>query len=339
MLMANMLSRPLRRVVLAVVVVIVVGVGWFALQINPVFAGKGREVIVTVHSGDSFSTITGELHAKGVIASTFAFRLESLVLGTPQVQTGSYQLRQGSSFAKVRSVLSNAPNVNVVVASPGLTLHEIALNVASDMGPTYANRFVAAATAAVTPSTFANSGSLEGLIGAGTYIIASSTTPSELANEMVRSFEKEAASVGLTPSTTISGLNAYQLITAASIVEKEGYYPSNMPKVARVIFNRLARGGPLQMDSTVLYYFKQDGGTVTSAELATPTSYNTYLNNGLTPTPICAVSTFALNAVLHAPAGTWLYFTLINKNGDEAFSTTFAQQLKNEQIAHARGLE
>ena len=156
MLMANMLSRPLRRVVLAVV--IVVGVGWFALQINPVFAGKGREVIVTVHSGDSFSTITGELHAKGVIASTFAFRLESLVLGTPQVQTGSYQLRQGSSFAKVRSVLSNAPNVNVVVASPGLTLHEIALNVASDMGPTYANRFVAAATAAVTPSTFANSG-------------------------------------------------------------------------------------------------------------------------------------------------------------------------------------
>jgi len=337
--MANMLSRPLGRVVLALVVVIVVGVGWFALQIDPIFASKGREVIVTVHTGDSFSTIAGELHAKGVIASTLAFRLESLVLGTPQVQTGSYQLRQGSSFAKVRSVLSNAPNVEVVVASPGLTLHEIALNVANDMGPTYAKRFVAATTAAVTPSTFANTGSLEGLIGAGTYVIAPTTTPSELADKMVRGFEKEAASLGLTSSTTINGLNAYQLVTAASIVEKEGYYPSNMPKVARVIFNRLARGGPLQMDSTVLYYFKQDGGTVTSAELATPTPYNTYLNAGLTPTPICTVSTFALNAVLHAPAGTWLYFTLINKNGDEAFSTTFKQQLANEKIAHKLGLE
>lgn len=334
-----MLFRPLRRVILAVVVVLVVAVGWFALQIDPVFAGKGREVIVTVHSGDSFSTVAGELHAKGVIASTFAFRLESLVLGTPQVQPGSYQLRQGSSFSKVRSVLSNGPNVDVIVASPGLTLHEIALNVASDMGPTYATRFVAAATAAATPSTFANSGSLEGLIGAGTYVIAPTTTPKQLADKMVRSFEREAASVGLTSSTTINGLNAYQLITAASIVEKEGYYPSNMPKVARVIFNRLARGGPLQMDSTVLYYFKQDGGTVTSAMLATPTPYNTYLNAGLTPTPICTVSTFALNAILHAPAGSWLYFTLINKNGDEAFSTTFAQQLKNEKIAHARGLE
>jgi len=334
-----MLFRPLRRVILAVVVVLVVVVGWFALQIDPIFAGKGREVIVTVHSGDSFSTIAGELHAKGVIASTFAFRLESLVLGTPQVQAGSYQLRQGSSFAKVRSVLNSAPNVDVVVASPGLTLHEIALSVAGDMGPTYASRFVAAATAAATPSTFATSGSLEGLIGAGTYVISPTTTPTQLADKMVRGFEREAASVGLTPSTMISGLNAYQLITAASIVEKEGYYPSNMPKVARVIFNRLARGGPLQMDSTVLYYFKQDGGTVTSSMLATPTPYNTYLNAGLTPTPICTVSTFALNAVLHAPAGSWLYFTLINKNGDEAFSTTFAQQLANEKIAHARGLE
>jgi len=334
-----MLFRPLRRVILAVVVVLVVVVGWFALQIDPIFAGKDREVIVTVHSGDSFSTIAGELHAKGVIASTFAFRLESLVLGTPQVQAGSYQLRQGSSFAKVRSVLNSAPNVDVVVASPGLTLHEIALSVAGDMGPTYASRFVAAATAAATPSTFATSGSLEGLIGAGTYVISPTTTPTQLADKMVRGFEREAASVGLTPSTMISGLNAYQLITAASIVEKEGYYPSNMPKVARVIFNRLARGGPLQMDSTVLYYFKQDGGTVTSSMLATPTPYNTYLNAGLTPTPICTVSTFALNAVLHAPAGSWLYFTLINKNGDEAFSTTFAQQLANEKIAHARGLE
>ena len=334
-----MLFRPLRRVILAVVVVLVVVVGWFALQIDPIFAGKDREVIVTVHSGDSFSTIAGELHAKGVIASTFAFRLESLVLGTPQVQAGSYQLRQGSSFAKVRSVLNSAPNVDVVVASPGLTLHEIALSVEGDMGPTYASRFVAAATAAATPSTFATSGSLEGLIGAGTYVISPTTTPTQLADKMVRGFEREAASVGLTPSTMISGLNAYQLITAASIVEKEGYYPSNMPKVARVIFNRLARGGPLQMDSTVLYYFKQDGGTVTSSMLATPTPYNTYLNAGLTPTPICTVSTFALNAVLHAPAGSWLYFTLINKNGDEAFSTTFAQQLANEKIAHARGLE
>ena len=111
-----------------------------------------------------------------------------------------------------------------------------------------------------------------------------------------------------------------------------------MPKVARVIFNRLARGGPLQMDATVLYALGKDGGTVTPAMLKIPTPYNTYLNAGLTPTPICAVSTIALTAVLHAPAGPWLYFTVINQRGDEAFSTTFAQQLKNERIGASKGI-
>ena len=111
-----------------------------------------------------------------------------------------------------------------------------------------------------------------------------------------------------------------------------------MPKVARVIFNRLKRGGSLQMDSTVLYYLGQDGGKVTPAMLKTKTSYNTYLNSGLTPTPICVVSSSALNAVMHAPAGDWLYFTLVSKDGTEAFASTFAEQLANEYIAYSRGI-
>jgi UPF0755 protein len=156
---------------------------------------------------------------------------------------------------------------------------------------------------------------------------------------MVTKFERKATDLGLTPSTELNGLDAYQLITAASIVEKEGYYPSNMPQVARVIYNRLQRGGPLQMDATVLYYLHRDGGAVTPAMLQTPEPYNTYLNLGLTPTPICTVSKFSINAVLHAPAGSWLYFTVINKNGQEAFSTTFAQQLANERKAQSRGIQ
>lgn len=331
-------SRPLRRVLLGVIVFVVLVGGWFALQIDPVFAGKGKEVIVTVHSGDSLATIAGELHATGVIASPFAFRLENLFLGTPLIRAGTYEMRRGSSFASVRAILGAPPNVDVVTVSAGLTLHEVALDLATVKGASYASTFTADTTAAQTPSPFDQGSSLEGLIGARTYVIKPTTTPRELVKMMVRSFQKETASVGLTPSTVVGGLNAYQLIVAASIVEKEGYYPRNMPKVARVIFNRLARGGPLQMDATVLYYLGRDGGAVTHAMLQTPTPYNTYLNAGLTPTPICAVSTFALKAVLHAPTGPWLYFTVINKRGDEAFSTTFAQQLKNESIAASRGV-
>jgi UPF0755 protein len=155
---------------------------------------------------------------------------------------------------------------------------------------------------------------------------------------MEKSFQREATRAGLTPTTTLNGLNAYQLLTAASIVEKEGYYAFNMPKVARVIYNRLASGSALQMDATVLYYFQRDGGTVTHAMLQTATPYNTYLNPGLTPTPICTVSATALAAALHPPTGPWLYFTVVDKKGTEAFSTTFAEQLANERLAASRGI-
>ena len=121
-------------------------------------------------------------------------------------------------------------------------------------------------------------------------------------------------------------------------MEKEGYIPVNMPDTARVIYNRLANDLPLQMDSTVLYALGQDGGPVTSQDLQIQSPYNTYLNNGLTPTPICMPSQDALNVALHPPAGAWLYFVLVQKNGVMAFSDTYAEQLANEKLGQSRGL-
>jgi UPF0755 protein len=336
--MAFLLTKPLGRA-LGVVIVLVVVVGlWFGLQVHPL-SGQGRAVIVTVHQGDSLSTVASEMHAKGVIGSPLAYRIDTMIFGAPTITAGSYQIRQNSSFGELSSILSKGPNVEVVSVLPGLTLNEVALSIASDAGNAFAKGFVRDAVRLASSSAFHPNGSLEGLIGPGTYLLIPSETPMALAQKMATRFDHKVAALGLTPSTNLNGLNAYQLITAASIVEKEGYYPSNMPKVARVIFNRLQRGGPLQMDATVLYYLHQDGGTVTPTMLQTPEPYNTYLNLGLTPTPICTISKFSINAVLHAPAGTWLYFTVINKSGKEAFSTTFAQQLANEKKAESQGIE
>ena len=335
--MVFMLTKPLGRIVSSLVVIAVVGFVWLALQAYPL-GGSGREVIVTVHPGDSMASIASELHTKGVISSAFAFRIETLIFGVPIVQPGSYELKQGATFAQLRSILGATPNVHVVTVNPGLTLHEVALSVAQDTTNAFAVTFLADASHAAATSPYHPNASLEGLIGPGQYLVAPSETPEQLLAAMEASFQREARRAGLEPATTLNGLNSYQLLTAASIVEKEGYYALNMPKVARVIYNRLARGSALQMDSTVLYYFQQDGGTVTHAMLQTATPYNTYLNVGLTPTPICTVSLTALGAVLHAPQGPWLYFTVIDKNGTEAFSTTFAEQLANEQLAATRGI-
>jgi UPF0755 protein len=320
------------------VVLVLVALGWFVLQVDPVFAGKGRDVVVTVHPGDSLATIAGELHVAGVIASPLAFRVDVLIFGAPLVRPGSYEIRQGASFSAVRAILGGGPNVVTLTASPGLTLHEMAVTLAGNLGNVYASAFLKDATTIGVHSPFARNQSLEGLVGAGTYIVRPGESPQKLAQKMADAFVREAAAAGLTPTTTLNGLNAYQLVTAASIVEKEGYYPKNMPRVARVIFNRLRRGGPLQMDATVLYALGQDGGRVTSAMLQTPSPYNSYLNPGLTPTPICTVSPVALAAVLHAPPGPWLYFVVVDRAGDEAFAATFQQQLANERLAASRGL-
>jgi cell division protein YceG involved in septum cleavage len=139
--MAFMLTKPLGRVVSGLVVIAVISFGWFVLQAYPL-GGSGREVIVTVHPGDSMATIASELHTKGVISSAFAFRLDTLIFGVPIVLPGSYELKQGASFAQVRSILGATPNVRVVTVIPGLSFHEVALNVAQDTNNAFAVKFL-----------------------------------------------------------------------------------------------------------------------------------------------------------------------------------------------------
>ena len=311
-----MLSSPLRRVIGASVVVVLVAVIWFFLQVNPI-GGQGREATFTVNRGDSLSKIAGEMHAAGVINSPLAFEIDMKIFGAPSVQPGTFGIRQNSSFAQVKSILNAPPNV--VAVSALMTLHQVAVQgVASAKGNSFADAFVADAAQLAAKDAYHPGASLEGLIGPGNYVLAPGETPSELLGQMTSSFDREAASVGLSPSTTLNGLNAYQLIIAASITQEEGYYPFNMPKVARVIYNRLATNTKLRMDGTVCY--------------------NTYTIDGLTPTPICTVSKSALNAVLHAPAGSWLYFVLVRKDGQMAFSSTWAGQVAAEKLAQKRGV-
>ena len=195
------------------------------------------------------------------------------------------------------------------------------------------------AASGVVRSTYSPAGSnnLEGLLGTGTYLLLPGETDTTLLTQMVGRFELQAAAAGLTPGAASAlGLTPYQVVTAASVVEKEGYIIKNMPDVARVIYNRLANNMPLQMDATVLYALGQDGGPVTAQDEQIQSPYNSYLNKGLPPTPICVPSVHALSAAAHPPAGQWLYFVVVQKDGTEAFANTYAEQLANEQLAQSR---
>jgi UPF0755 protein len=323
----------------AVVLIVVAFVAWYEVETHS-SGPPGRRQVIEVQSGESLGSVLNQLSAQHVIGSTLAFRVFDLVHGSPTVLPGHYALRQNQSYADVHSILGGGPNILAVTVDPGFTLHEVAERVDDLPGHT-TGEFAKTAASGVVHSTFSPPGSnnLEGLLGTGSYLVPPGETDTALLTAMVHRFDTQATAVGLsTASAAALGQTPYQVITAASIVEKEGYIPKNMPQVARVIYNRLASGTPLQMNATVLYSLGQDGGAVTSADLKLQTPYNTYLNHGLTPTPICNPSPRALAAAVHPPAGSWLFFVVVQKDGTEAFADTFAEQQANEKLAQQRGV-
>ena len=168
-----MWTKPLVKVIGAVALVVLVVLGWFILQVDPVFSGHGKVVSVTVKQDDTMATIAATLHRDGVIASPLAYRIYTLV-GGPSIIPGTYRIAQGSSFSHIDAIIGSD---NIVSVTPGMTLHEVALDVANVMGNSFADGFVTAATNTETPSPYAKGDSLEGLIAAGNYKVSPFETP------------------------------------------------------------------------------------------------------------------------------------------------------------------
>ncbi|MHB8592855.1 MAG: endolytic transglycosylase MltG [Acidimicrobiales bacterium] len=310
-------------------------VAWYEGEVH---AGPpGRTAIVTVAQGSALGSITSTLASDAVVGSGLAFRIYLALHGAPLVDSGAYAFRRNEAFSEVRATLAGGPDVVYVPA--GLTVGETATRVGQIRGHD-ASAFASLVTSGVVVSRFepAGSGNLDGLLGTGYYIVGRGESDTELLVQMVDRFDAQASAAGLVPMAASLGITPYQAVTVASIVEKEGVYQQNLGKVARVVYNRLARNMPLQMDSTVLYSEHRDGGPVTATDLALDTPYNTYLHRGLPPTPICFPSPASLAAALAPPPGDWLYFVLVSRDGTEAFSDTLSGQLANEQLARSRGL-
>ena len=324
--------------VLIGVAVLVGGYLWVSSEADP-SGPPGSQVIVTVKPGTGVNQLASSLSAKGVIGSSLAYRIWGQFHSIPGVLVGFLRLRQEQQLHRRRR-RDRRRSQRVPPGRAG-RLHR------AGGGP--AGRPVAGPRRSAlrrpghsgtlhSPWQPVGSTNLDGLLGTGDYVVVPGETDSQLLTVMIDRFDTEADAVGLTAGSAALGLTPYQVITIASIVEKEGVIAKNLGPVARVILNRLHNDMPLQMDSTVLYAEGRDGGTVTATDLQTQTPYNTYLNKGLTPTPICFPSRAALQAALDPPSGSWLYFVVVEPDGTEAFADTYAQQLANEALAKQRGL-
>jgi UPF0755 protein len=132
------------------------------------------------------------------------------------------------------------------------------------------------------------------------------------------------------------GMSPYDVLVVASLVEKESI-TADMPKVARVIYNRLGAGQRLELDTTINYPLDVPSLYTSPENRAKPGPYNTYLNTGLPPTPIAPAGSDAVAAALAPANGPWMFFVICQKDGTSCFANTFAEHQANVAKARANG--
>jgi uncharacterized YceG family protein len=174
-------------------------------------------------------------------------------------------------------------------------------------------------------------GNPEGYLFPATYPLEENgrkATPDSLLSAMVDTANRKFSGAPIAAGAQRNAMNVYQAVTIASIVQAEAATRTDMAKVARVVFNRLERGMPLQMDSTINYALKRSTLRTTEADTRIESPYNTYQRMGLPPTPIDNPGDEAMRAAINPAAGDWLYFVTV-KAGDTRFTADYDEHLRN----------
>jgi len=180
---------------------------------------------------------------------------------------------------------------------------------------------------------------LEGLIAPGAWDVDPSASPKDILAQLIDGSAYQYAQGGLLDTAKAMGMSPYQILTVASLVQREAK-PQDFDKVARVIYNRLVAPdhSRLEFDSTVNYSLDRQEVATTDADRARSTPWNTYVRQGLPATPICSPGGPALAAAEHPADGDWLYFVTIDMQGTTLFTRDYPQHLANIELAKRNGV-
>jgi len=279
---------------------------------------------VIVRERDELPDIATRLESAGVVRSSLAFRIWARVSGRDRaIQPGSYRFTAATSPRSVLRMLAAGTPQPEVTVPEGLTVREIAALLAA-RGLGSAESFLCLASdpdfllAAGVPGAH-----LEGYLFPDTYRFPANASPGEILAVMVRRFH-ERFDAGRYRRAADRGLTVDQVVTLASIIEKETGLAAERPLIAAVFTNRLRLGMPLQSDPTVIYAIPDFDGDLTRADLTRPSPYNTYVVDGLPPGPIANPGLSAIDAALDPADSMFLYFVSRN-DGSHEFSATLAE--------------
>lgn len=315
----------------------VLGYAWLDNKWNPpdYDGGGSGNVTVQIKDGATGAVIGATLEEHEVVKSSRAFvKVYKEERRASSIQPGFYQMRRKMSSAAAMALLLDPKSRagNQITIPEGRRATEV-YELLSDKTGISVEEFEAAAkkTEDLGLPEYAK-GKVEGYLFPGRYDLDPNGSAGQILEQMVARFNKEAEDSDLAGKAKDAGLNPGTVVTLASLIQAEGARPSDLPKISRVIYNRVDKGMPLQFDSTVVYALGKRTLTVTGEDLKFDSPYNTYKYKGLPPGPIGNPGSAAIEAALNPKEGTWLFFVTTDPDRKiTKFATTYDQQLELEK--------
>jgi UPF0755 protein len=328
-------EHRLRGVLILLLIMLVLGGVLVAVgsYYNHVTGASGPRVAVTVEipRGSTGAQVADLLKEKGVIRSTFAFKLLSRFRGFGGgFEAGKYTgLTTNMTVQEVLDVLKKGPQVETLPAvtfPEGLAIPQVASRAAAKLGIS-AKDFIKAARSgkySLPPYLPAGTKTVEGFLFPDTYDFLKDATADSVIRRLLDGFDKQALSLPWDQAETLH-VTPYEVVIIASLIEREARFPADRPKIARVIYNRLKKGMLLQIDATVQYALGR-WGPIQLKDRQVESPYNTYLHPGLPPTPIASPGKASLLAALAPAVGDWLFYVLVDcKTGQHGFAVTLSE--------------
>ena len=327
----------MKRTVGWAVLLLVIGLAgagaWVAFAISRPFKGYAEtERFVDIPQGAGPASIGRRLADAGVIRDTFSFRFELARTGSGRrLQAGEYRFDRPMTIREVVAKLVKGDvHLLPITFREGLTIRQMSeLFAAKGFGT--AQDFVAAAgNAELVAGLDPAAPDLEGYLFPDTYSMPRGASATQLVARMVAGVER-VLTPELRARASARGLNVRQLVTLASIIEKETGKPEERRLVAAVYSNRLRIGMGLQCDPTVIYALEKAGrytGNLTRESLRFDSPYNTYRYAGLPPGPIASPGLASLEAAVDPADAPYLYFVSRN-DGSHAFASTLPEHNQN----------
>lgn len=325
---------------LVVVLAALAVVGWYQFLRPENSVAAGRAITVTIASGTSTEEIAHTLVDAGVVPNASMFRLRAWVSDAGStLKAGEYKLSTGMPYDLVLARLQKGPEiVTFVVAIPeGFTARQVAARFAKrahmdeaallDLVTSGASEF----SAEHPYLKGAYGGTLEGFLFPATYTVKEGSTERQAVEMMLEKFDAEIAQVDLGYAKS-KNLTVADVVTIASILERETRLAKEYPLVASVIYNRLKIKMRLQLDSTVFYGLPPGTTVLKMSDLKNGDPHNTYSHSGLPAGPISNPGAKAIEAAARPATTNYYYYVLTSKDGSQTFTTSYTDFLKAVKV-------